>query len=244
MAATLGNRAAGWRSALARETRRGPAHGMASGHALACTLALVCGVFAGVAQDAAADDAPAAVLYATECASCHGANGRGNALVDGPVLAGLRASYIERQLESFRAGFRGANAEDPEGMEMRAAAVALDAASGTTLAAWLETLPAPLPETVASGDAALGAELYAPCAACHGERAEGMPALAAPALANQAPWYNDRQLRRFIVGVRGAHADDAWGTSMRASSVGVALDDVRHIVAWLSEQGGAAAATP
>ena len=244
MAVTLGNGRARWRRALALETPPGPALGIVSSRVFPFALALVCGVFAGVAQGAAADDAQAAVLYATECASCHGAKGRGNALVDGPVLAGLQASYIERQLEGFRTGFRGANDEDPEGMEMRAAAVALDAAAGAALAAWLETLPAPLPEAVAEGDAAVGAELYAPCAACHGERAEGMPALAAPALAKQAPWYNDRQLRRFIVGVRGAHADDAWGTSMRASSVGVALDDVRHIVAWLSEQGGAAAATP
>ena len=198
----------------------------------------------GMAAGAVADDLNPAALYATECASCHGAEGRGNPLVDGPVLAGLAPSYIERQLAGFRAGFRGAGEADAEGMEMRPAAAALDASAAATLAAWLATRPAPAPPAELAGDAALGASLYAPCAACHGGRGEGNPALAAPALALQAPWYNARQLRRFIAGVRGAHPDDASGVSMRLASAELALADVPHIVAWLAEQGRATPAAP
>lgn len=215
------------------------ARGVAMGFGLVCCVAV--GAAAPEARAAAGDDAAsvdAPVLYATECASCHGARGRGNALVDGPVLAGLAASYIEGQLAGFRAGFRGASEDDPEGMEMRPAAIALSDAATASLAAWLAALPAPLPDAPASaGDATKGRLLYAPCAACHGERGEGIAELAAPALARQAPWYNDRQLRRFIAGVRGAHPDDAWGVSMRAASTGVASDDVPHLVAWLAELG-------
>lgn len=212
------------------------------GQVIAGIVGLVCGM-AGIAQAAAPGEANAAVLYATECASCHGAGGRGNALVDGPVLAGLRAAYIEGQLAGFRAGFRGAGEADPEGMEMRAAALALAPAHVAPLAAWLAALPAPVPAQVA-GDAARGRELYAPCATCHGERGEGIAALAAPALARQAPWYNDRQLRRFITGVRGAHPDDHWGASMRGGVAALALDDVPPIVAWLSDRGRGARPTP
>ena len=220
------------------------ARGVAMGFGLVCCVAVGAAapeVKAAEGDDAASVDAP--VIYATECASCHGARGRGNALVDGPVLAGLAASYIEGQLAGFRAGFRGAGEDDPEGMEMRPAALALDDAAAASLAAWLAALPAPQPDAPA-GDATQGRLLYVPCAACHGERGEGIAELAAPALARQAPWYNDRQMRQFIAGVRGAHPDDAWGASMRAASAGVALDDVPQLVAWLSELGRTDAEAP
>ena len=220
------------------------ARGVAMGFGLVCCVAV--GAAAPEAKAAEVGDAAGAsapVLYATECASCHGARGRGNALVDGPVLAGLAASYIAGQLAGFRAGFRGTSEDDPEGMEMRPAALALDDAAAASLAAWLAALPAPPPDASA-GDATKGRPLYAPCAACHGERGEGIAELAAPALAQQAPWYNDRQMRRFIAGVRGAHPDDAWGASMRAASTGVALDDVPHLVAWLAELGRTDAEAP
>lgn len=238
MARTLGHRAA-WRVG---------ARGVAKRFGLVCCVAV--GVAAAPAAGAvaaaevgAAEGVNAPVVYATMCASCHGARGRGNALVDGPVLAGLAASYIKGQLAAFRAGFRGASEADPEGMEMRPAALALDDGAAAALATWLAGLPAPLPDAPA-GDASLGRQRYAPCAACHGERGEGIAELAAPALAKQAPWYNDRQMRRFIAGVRGVHPDDVWGASMRAASTGVALDDVPHLVAWLSELGRTGADAP
>lgn len=238
MTKTLGHRAA-WRVDARRVARR---FGLVCCVAVGFAAAPEAGAVAAAEMDAAAG-ANAPVVYATMCASCHGARGRGNVLVDGPVLAGLAASYIEGQLAAFRAGFRGASEADPEGMEMRPAALALDDAAVAALAAWLEALPAPLPD-IPAGDASLGRQRYAPCAVCHGERGEGIVELAAPALAKQAPWYNERQMRRFIAGVRGAHPDDVWGASMRAASTGVALDDVPHLVAWLSELGRTGADAP
>ncbi len=46
-------------------------------------------------------------LYVAACVSCHGADGQGNPRIDAPVLAGLRAAYLERQLDDFRRGYRG-----------------------------------------------------------------------------------------------------------------------------------------
>lgn len=75
-----------------------------------------------------------------------------------------------------------------------------------------------------TGDALSAAPLYATCAACHGARAEGNPALNAPALAGQQPAYLQRQLRNFRDGLRGTHERDVPGGQMRVA-VAVLRDD-------------------
>jgi cytochrome c oxidase subunit 2 len=62
----------------------------------------------------------------------------------------------------------------------------------------------------AAGDAEKGKQLFALCAACHGQNAEGIAALNAPANAGQDPWYMTRQLKNFKAGIRGAHPDDTF----------------------------------
>lgn len=69
-----------------------------------------------------------------------------------------------------------------------------------------------------AGNAATGPQLYATCAACHGARAEGNPALNAPALAGQQADYLQRQLQNFRSGLRGTHKDDLPGAQMRAAA--------------------------
>jgi cytochrome c553 len=82
----------------------------------------------------------------------------------------------------------------------------------------------------AGGWAATGQQVYATCAACHGVRAEGNPALGAPALAGQQAAYLQRQLLNFRSGLRGSHKDDTYGAQMRAASQ-VALRDEKTIAA-------------
>ena len=187
---------------------------------------------AATATAAAAVPVPAA-LYASECAACHGVDGRGNAMIDAPALAGLDAAYIQRQLHGYRVGFRGADEKDPEGMEMRPMAVALSEAQGAALAQWLAALPIARRGGATQGDADLGKRLYAPCAACHGPAGEGVEALAAPRLTGQASWYLRRQMHLFISGARGSHPEDHQGRSMRVSVAEFNPDDVPHILAWL-----------
>ena len=192
------------------------------------------------------DAAPSAprVLYVAACASCHGADAQGNPLIDAPVLAGLGAAYLERQIDGFRQGWRGAHPDDPEGREMRPMIDGFADADLTALAGWLASLPVPAPAGAAAGrveaavgeaapDPARGETLYAACAVCHGRSGEGSDALGAPRLAGQASWYTARQLRRFISGVRGSHPDDTSGASMRASVADLDPRDVPDIVAWL-----------
>ena len=218
---------------------------LTSGLAVVAALAVVAVLGAGTRPAAA--QAPEAgpfaprALYGAACASCHGTDGRGNPRIDAPVLAGLSAAYLERQLDSFRRGYRGRHPEDLEGLEMRPMVEGFAAADLAAVGAWLASLPVPQPAGDAAttgaegqgGDPARGRTLYAACAVCHGRSGEGNDALGAPRLAGQASWYTLRQLRKFMDGIRGSHPDDTSGASMRASVAGLAPRDAADIVAWI-----------
>ncbi len=203
---------------------------------------------AGQTAAQAPDAAPSAprAMYVAACASCHGADGQGNPLIDAPVLAGLSAAYLERQIDGFRRGYRGRHPEDREGGEMRPMVDGFADADLAALAGWLASLPLPAPAGAAAGGAEAGAAgrapegdpsrgrtLYAACAVCHGRSGEGNDALGAPRLAGQASWYTARQLHKFIDGVRGSDPDDTSGASMRASVANLDARDVPDIVAWI-----------
>ena len=202
------------------------------------TLVAATGQAAAQAPDTA--PSPPRALYVTACASCHGTDGRGNPQIDAPVIAGLSAAYLERQIDGFRRGYRGRHPEDVEGHEMRPMVEGLADADLAALGAWLASLPTPAAAGGAAtateatlGDPARGETLYASCAVCHGRAAEGNDVVGAPRLAGQAGWYTARQLHRFIAGVRGSHPDDTAGAAMRAAVADLEPRDVTDLVAWI-----------
>ena len=71
-----------------------------------------------------------------------------------------------------------------------------------------ETLERPV------GDPAVGAAVYAVCAACHGQQGEGNVDLNAPKIAGLDPWYARRQLANYQAGIRGADPRDIFGVQM------------------------------
>lgn len=80
---------------------------------------------------------------------------------------------------------------------------------------WLDSYPTfaqlqamPPPDPVA------GAASFALCATCHGAQGEGNMDQHGPKLSGQEPWYLKRQLEYFKQGVRGTHAEDAYGKLM------------------------------
>jgi len=76
---------------------------------------------------------------------------------------------------------------------------------------------------------------YGPCVTCHGEAAQGNPALGAPALAGQLGNYLERQLRQFRSGDRGAGGDDSFGSQMAPFARQLRDDaEVERIAAFLS----------
>lgn len=159
---------------------------------------------------------PDAPLSADVCMTCHGGYGQGSEVVGGPKLAGMEPWYLKRQLEAFRSGYRGIEKDYIPAFEMRATALALSDGEIDNVVAEIAQWPDVEVAATVAGDAAAGASLYTPCAACHGSDAMGNEALGAPALANRNDWYLVRQLELFAKGYRGAHADDAAGQQMRA----------------------------
>ena len=210
----------------------------ASGLTTAAGLAGAAVLAAGGQPAAQSPDPAPRALYVAACGSCHGTEGRGNPQIDAPALAGLSATYLQRQLDGFRRGFRGRHPADREGAEMRPMIEGFAEADLAALGMWLASLSPPRPaggspSPEADGDPERGRELYAACAVCHGRSGDGNDALGAPRLAGQASWYTARQLRKFIAGVRGTHPDDTSGASMRASVADLDQRDVPDIVAWI-----------
>lgn len=63
-------------------------------------------------------------LYMT-CQACHGADGKGNDMLNSPSLLNQHDWYLVSQLHKFKDGIRGANPEDITGSQMRPMAMIL-----------------------------------------------------------------------------------------------------------------------
>ena len=188
-----------------------------------------------MAQGPGGDPALGQVNYAL-CGACHGTQGAGMQPLNAPRIAGLNARYVERQLNYFRDGVRGAHELDTAGSLMRPIMAALpDDDAIRNVSAYIETLRAePSPITV-SGDIEQGADLYANCAVCHGANGEGIWTMNAPALAGQSDWYLVTQLRNFREEIRGAHPMDLYGDQMMMLADVLATDeDINDVVAYLN----------
>ncbi len=181
---------------------------------------------------ASAQEVPAA--YGT-CVACHGAQGEGNSALNSPALAGQQAAYLERQLQHFKSGMRGADPKDTFGMQMRGMAANLSEADISAIATYLAALERPQVATPASGDLKNGNNYYqANCGACHGGKAEGNQALNAPALAGLDAAYLTRQYENFKQGVRGTNAEDRYGRQMAMMATTLPTDqDLADVIAFI-----------
>lgn len=176
-----------------------------------------------VASHAEDDDLPIAPDAFVYCTVCHGVQLMGNRNIDAPRLSGMERWYVERQLQAFKKGWRGAHAEDLVGMEMRPMAAALSDEQISAAAEFVHATRSPQPAVTVDGDAEAGRQLFAPCIACHGANAEGNETLGAPALTGLDDWYLVRQLENYRAGTRGGQPGDIYGMQMRAS-VGLLRD--------------------
>jgi cytochrome c oxidase subunit 2 len=93
-------------------------------------------------------------------------------------------------------------------------------------------------------DVARGRQLYALCAACHGENGHGNQQRNAPAVAGLEAWYLEAQLHNFRNGLRGYHAEDTTALQMRPMARTLRSDDdVRAVAAYLASLPPAARIT-
>jgi cytochrome c oxidase subunit 2 len=88
-------------------------------------------------------------------------------------------------------------------------------------------------ETALEGNATKGKSLYTTCATCHGQKAEGMKALSAPALADQEPYYLKQQLQNFRTNKRGVHAKDVYGAQMGPMAKVLDSEGIKDVIAYI-----------
>ena len=87
------------------------------------TAAYIATLGAGVsAATVEADSVLGASYYQQFCAACHGPAAEGNPALNSPRLTGADDWYLLSQLEAFRTGVRGSQAQDRTGRQMRAMA--------------------------------------------------------------------------------------------------------------------------
>jgi len=175
----------------------------------------------------AGDPAAGKALFAT-CTACHGDNAQGNKEIGAPKLAGQSGWYLARQLASFKHGVRGSNENDTYGKQMIPfASMLADDTAVRNVVAYIGSLPDARPDTSVGGNPERGAKLFATCAACHGDKGQGIWSTNAPRLAGMSDWYLERQLENFRQGIRGTHPQDFHGAQMR--SMARALKDEASI---------------
>ncbi len=170
------------------------------------------------------------------CAQCHGPEGAGDPRYLAPAIAGLQQWYVQRQLEKFRSGVRGAHPEDVAGLRMYPMALALKSDENLrAVAAYVASLPAERPEPLLEGgDAARGEPLYAVCASCHGVDGSGEEALGGPSLQHSSDWYLLRQLHNFRSGIRGGNPQDVQGVLMRPFAMVLADEQaMKDVIAYI-----------
>jgi cytochrome c oxidase subunit 2 len=154
------------------------------------------------------------------CQACHGANGEGNPQLGAPNIGGMAAWSIERQLDNFASGLRGAGAGDGYGAQMRVAVTNVATpADKAAIAAYVATLPRAAIANSIKGDLNNGKTYFnAVCSACHNANGLGNQALQVPRLAGIDTVYLVRQFAAFRSGARGYHKDDKFGQQMRAAA--------------------------
>lgn len=165
------------------------------------------------------------------CAACHGDMGQGNKTFNAPQLAGMSRWYLSRQLTYFQEKVRGGDAKDVLGQQMQAMASVLTTPQAVRdVAQFLSSLPPATNVDQAGGDIANGQSLFAICAYCHGDRAQGNYMTNAPKLADQHSWYLKQQLTNYQQGIRGGHPHDLYGSQMQLMAKTLhdeqAVDDV------------------
>ncbi len=164
-----------------------------------------------------------------KCSKCHGDAGVSNDSLD-TNIAGIRASYLYKQLKDYRGGQR-------DNRDMKKQVRDLDDQQMADLSAWYATLePAPQ-ATGQAGDPAVlelvfrgdPTRLLKSCASCHGQRGQGGQ-FDSPPLTGQYPEYFITTLTEFKEGDR---ANDIYGR-MRTVAEVLTEEEIEALAAYYS----------
>jgi cytochrome c553 len=167
---------------------------------------------------------------AATCSACHGMDGN-SVNPEWPSLAGQHASYVIRQVKSFRASQR-------QNVLMAPMASILTDQDIDDLAAWFSSqTPRPTGETEPS-KLNLGQRVYRAgsvsgkvpaCAACHGPAGAGNPGAAYPRVGGQHATYVAAQLRAYKAGARSTDPNNM----MRTIAARLSEDEIDAVASYL-----------
>lgn len=224
---------------------------------IAIAMILCWAIFGASSNPAYAQDKSSGATIATKgsaggaaaCASCHGAKGEGNAAAGFPRLAGLNASYIGAQLDSFASGQR----QNPI---MAPIAKQLTSAERKAVGLYFSSLAAPaavaVPDVAAlkTGDTGpwlairgrWGENLPA-CVQCHGPGGVGVGPVF-PALAGQSSAYIAAQLHAFKDATRPGGPMNLMGAVASKLSDADITAVAAHFGAPASPQNASSTAAP
>ena len=165
-----------------------------------CTFLLFSAFAHGVPAAGDADPKRGAVLFAANCAKCHGQNGHGDAARVIPALAGQRFAYLVRQLSNFAGEQRDSVAMH----QVVAQAPLRDPQSWVDIAAYMNAAPVIPAATPGKGtDVALGRGIFhEQCTSCHRADARGGDDGLVPSLRNQHYAYLRSQLHKIAADYR------------------------------------------
>lgn len=178
----------------------------------------------------AAGSKEAGQTKAATCSACHGMDGN-SVNPEWPSLAGQHASYVIRQVKSFRASQR-------QNVLMAPMASILTDQDIDDLAAWFSSqTPRPTGETEPS-KLNLGQRVYRAgsvsgkvpaCAACHGPAGAGNPGAAYPRVGGQHATYVAAQLRAYKAGARSTDPNNM----MRTIAARLSEDEIDAVASYL-----------
>ncbi|MGE0801708.1 MAG: cytochrome-c oxidase, cbb3-type subunit III [Lautropia sp.] len=164
-------------------------------------------------------------LFLDNCSACHGREGHGQAALGAPDLLDrdwLYGGSAEAVMTSILDGRQGV---------MPPFGATLSNAEVVNVAHYVASLSGSARDPV---KAALGKSVFSACAACHGARGEGNPALGAPNLTDRV-WLHGSATEAIVKSVRDGRqgAMPAWRDRLGEPGA-------RAITAWIGRHGGLA----
>ncbi|RPI58535.1 MAG: cytochrome c4 [Lysobacterales bacterium] len=192
---------------------------------------LVGGSLAATSAPAQEGSVEAGRTKAVTCSACHGADGN-SVTPDWPMLAGQHASYIVRQLQSFKNGER-------TDVTMKPFADLLSDQDMLDVAAYFAA-QTPTPKGADPALVTLGQQIYRggvaergvpACIGCHGPDGNGNPLAAYPRVSGQHSAYVTKQLNAYRTGDR--RSDVALNQMMRNVASELFEDEIRALASYV-----------
>ena len=151
---------------------------------------LLLGVLGATAAEAAGPLDERGAVKSVTCSACHGVGGNSRSAAM-PIIAGLDAGYLKKQIEAYAAGKRLSAEMEPYAKQV------LDLGVDDVAAYFAARRREPTPVTSPADAIARGSSAAAQCVSCHGPQGQGDAARGIPSLAGQAPGYLREQMLLF-----------------------------------------------